>query len=91
MRARALIDGAAFGPDALRAIGQAFDLAWIEIASEFAGDPIVTEGARLSLANAILSVASEDSRDVNVLKNAGLQAMARKYQSLPIVSPKTLT
>jgi hypothetical protein len=89
MRARALIDGAAFGPDALRAIGQAFDMAWAEIASDFAGDPVVTEGARLTLANAILSVASEDSRDVDILKNAVLQAMARKYQSLPIVSPKT--
>jgi hypothetical protein len=89
MRARALIDGASFGPDALKAISQAFDLAWSEIASYFAGDPVVTEGARIALANAILSVASDDSRDVEVLKQAGLQAMARNYKSLPIGPSKT--
>jgi hypothetical protein len=88
MPARALIDGASLGPDALKVVGQAFDLAWAEIAPYFGGDPIVREGARLTLANAILSMASEDSRDVDVLKNAGLQAMTRSYQSLPIVSPK---
>lgn len=87
MRARALIDGASFGPDALKVIAQAFDLAWAEIASEFGGDPVVREGARLTLANAILSAAGEDSRDVDVLKNAGLYVMAHKYQSLPIISP----
>jgi hypothetical protein len=76
MRARALIDGASFGPDALKVIGQAYDLAWSEIASNFAGDPFVTEAARIALANAILSVASDESRDVEVLKRAGLQAMA---------------
>jgi len=32
MRAKQLIDGASFGPDALRAIGEAFDAAWDEIA-----------------------------------------------------------
>jgi hypothetical protein len=31
---------------------------------------------RLTLANAILEVAREDSRDSDELKNAGLQAMA---------------
>lgn len=37
--ARQLIDGASFGPDALKAIGQAFDAAWEEIASNFGTDP----------------------------------------------------
>ena len=32
MRARQLIDGASFGPEALKAIGDAFDAAWAEIA-----------------------------------------------------------
>jgi hypothetical protein len=32
MRARALVDGASFGSEALKAIGQAFDEAWTEIA-----------------------------------------------------------
>jgi hypothetical protein len=91
MKGRAVIDGAAFGPEALKAIGQAFDQAWAEIAEHFAGDPVITESARLTLANAILSVASESSRDVQVLKNAGLQVMALNYKSLPIGTTKIST
>ena len=58
-----------------------------EIASYFSGDPVVRDGARIALANASLSVASDDSRDVEVLKEAGLQALARNYKSLPIDHP----
>jgi hypothetical protein len=79
MRARALIDGASFGPDALKVISQAFDEAWSDIATHFADDPVVMDAARLTLANALLSVATADSRDVEVLKQAGLQAMALNY------------
>jgi len=71
MQARKLIDGASFGPDALKAIGQAFDEAWAEVALHFSGDPLIEEGARLALANAVLSVATD---------------MARNYTSLPIKS-----
>jgi hypothetical protein len=81
MRARQLIDGASFGPDAVKALGDAFDAAWAEIAGGFGTDPVVIEAARIKLANAVLSVASEDSRDVEALKRAALQAMARS--SLP--------
>ena len=88
MKARSLIDGASFGPEALRAIGQAFDAAWTEIARHFVGDRLLEERARLRLANAILSVATEESRDIQVLKRAGLQAMALDYKSLPIGSPR---
>ena len=77
MRARQLIDGASFGPDALRAIGDAFDAAWAEISDKFGTGPVAIEAARLRLANAVLSVASEDSRDVEVLKRAALHVMAR--------------
>jgi hypothetical protein len=41
-KARALIDGASVGPDALKAVGQAFDEAWIEIAGNF-NDPLQIE------------------------------------------------
>jgi hypothetical protein len=40
MRARALIDGASFGPDALKVVGQAYDLAWAKISHDFAGGPV---------------------------------------------------
>jgi len=77
MRARQLIDNASFGPDALRVMGEAFDAAWAEIAGNFGNDPVVIEAARMKLANAILSNASEDSGDIEALKQAALQAMAR--------------
>jgi len=79
-KARQLIDGASFGPEALNAIGTAFDAAWAEISNNFGDDPIDVEKARLRLANALLSIANEDSRDVNVLKRAALQRMALDYK-----------
>ena len=39
MKARQLIDGASLGPKALKAIGQAFDKAWLEIAGNFGDEP----------------------------------------------------
>jgi hypothetical protein len=81
MKARGLIDGASFGPDALKAIGAAFDEAWKAIEGNFGSDPQEVETARLKLANALLSIASNDSRDVEVLKRAALEVMARDYRS----------
>jgi hypothetical protein len=80
MRARQLIDGASFGPEALKAIGEAFDAAWAEIAGNFGDVPVDIYNARYRLANALLSLASEDSRDVEVLKRAALQRMALDYR-----------
>jgi hypothetical protein len=80
LRARQLIDGASFGPDALKAIGRAFDCAWASVAGNFGHDPTDIEKARRRLAKAMLSVASEDSRDVEVLTRAALQRMALDYQ-----------
>jgi hypothetical protein len=82
-KAQQLIDGASFGPDALKAIGKAFDEAWAEIASNFGADPQDVEKARLRLAKALLSVAHEDSRDVDVLRRAALQRMALDYRRGP--------
>jgi hypothetical protein len=47
MRATQLIDGASFGPDALQAMGKAFDAAWVEIAGNFGNDPAEIEIAQL--------------------------------------------
>jgi hypothetical protein len=87
MRARQLIDGASFGPDTLKAIGQAFDLAWAQIAGNFGDDAGDIERARLRLANAMLSVASEDSYDVAILVRAALEAMALGYRDRPVGQP----
>jgi arginase family enzyme len=80
VRARQLLDGASFGPDALRAVSEAFDAAWSEIADHFGNDPADIENARYKLATALLSIASEESRDVDVLKKAALLKLALDYQ-----------
>jgi hypothetical protein len=77
MKARALIDGASFGPDALKVIGRAFDEAWVSIAGNFSAEQ--TAAARLRLANAVLSVADEDSRDVEALKQRALEVMRAHF------------
>ena len=81
MKARAIIDGATFGPDALKVVCQAFDDAWRDIEANFGNDPRDIEIARLKLANAVMSVADEDSRDIEAVKNGALQAMALDYRT----------
>jgi hypothetical protein len=81
MNDRHLIDSASYEPEVLKSIGQAFDEAWREIAGNFSSsDQIEIDEARYRLATALLSVASEDSRDVAVLKDGALQAMALDYR-----------
>jgi hypothetical protein len=79
MKAQQLIDSAAYGPETLKAMGQAFDEAWLTIAGNF-NDPQSIEAARLRLADALLSVAFEDSHDVEALKAGALEAMALDYR-----------
>jgi hypothetical protein len=79
MDSRRFIDAAWYGPEVLNVLTQAFDEAWRTIAGNFGSDPDDIERARLRLAEALLSVASEDSRDVEALKNGALQAMALYY------------
>jgi hypothetical protein len=88
-RARALIDGASLGPEALKATGQAFDQAWTEIAPYFHGAAQI-ETARTTLASAILSVADNSSRDIDVLKKSALRLMTRNSTSLPLGADPSL-
>src|SRR5262245_365695 len=74
------IVGAAYGPEALKVIGQAFDEAWRDIAGNFGGDPPDVARARSRLARAILSIADDDSRDVGILRQAALERMALDYK-----------
>ena len=77
MRARRLLDGAAFGPEATKAVCQAFDAAWEQIKGNFGDNPSVVDEARYRLANAVLSVAAEESRNVEALTRGALESMAR--------------
>ena len=80
VEARQLVDGASFGPEALKVIGQAFDAAWVQIAGYFGNDPIDIKKGRIRLAHAVLSVADDDSRDVAVVRQAALERMALDYK-----------
>ena len=80
MKARQLIEGATYGPETLKVIGKAFDDAWSEIGSHFSPSGLQAQSTRLKLARAVLSVAREDSRDPDELKNAALQVMAMAYR-----------
>jgi hypothetical protein len=86
MSARQLFYGASFGPNTLTALGEAFDAAWVEMAGNFC-EPADIETARNNLANALLSVASEDSRDVEVLKRAALLLVALDYPQVVLHAP----
>lgn len=79
-----LMANASFGPHALKVIGEAFDAAWVEITANFSKHPVEIEVGRLKLATALLSVAKEDSRDMEALKKAALLEMARGYRSSKI-------
>jgi hypothetical protein len=62
-------------------LGLTLSLAWAEISSNFGSDSLQIESARLRLADAMLSVATEESNDVAALKAGALQAMARDDRS----------
>jgi hypothetical protein len=51
------------------------------IAGNFSAD--ASEAGRLRLARAIMSVASDDSRDVKAMKIGALAAMALSYRAVP--------
>ena len=75
------IGQAAFGPEAVKAMGQAFDLAWAEIAQNFGASLVEVEAARLRLAEAVLSVAAEGNMDVAALKNDALHVLFTDHRS----------
>ena len=88
MKARQLVDGASFGPEALKAMCQAFDEAWESIAGNFGNEPAVVEEARLRLAKAVLSVADEDSRDPEPLIGSFLQRKNAPAEFLSVSSAR---
>jgi hypothetical protein len=81
MKAKQMIEGASYGPEALKVISQAFDDAWVDIAANFGDNPAAIEAARLKLAHVILSLATPQSADAATLKRAALAAMAREVRT----------
>jgi len=80
MKARALIDAASFGPETMEAMGYAFNEAWARMAPIFGKIPQEVETARVRLAEAMLSIATEGNTDVEDLKNRAIEAMATGYR-----------
>jgi hypothetical protein len=80
MKARQLVESASLGPEALKVAYQAFDDAWASIAANYGTDALAIEAARLKLANAILSLIDETTRDPVALKNAALEKIALSYR-----------
>jgi len=77
MRAHRIIEGSAFGPEVIRTATKAYEAAWSEIADRI--DPGSHEEARDALARAIIAATREDSTDAELLRGAGLRAMARAF------------
>ena len=77
MKARGLINRAPFEPETVEAMGQAFDEAWARIARMFGTNSVDIEAARVRLAEAMLSVATDGCTDVVALRADALDAMAR--------------
>ena len=78
MEAQQLLRGASFGPDVLKTIGRAFDLAWTEIEASHSANDFAKTSARIKLAQTVLSVAREDTQDVNLLKEQALKVFATR-------------
>lgn len=77
MRARRIIEGAAFGPEVLNLAMQAFNETWAHIAHLFSPDE--HEDARETLARAVMSATRGDSANTAAIKEAALSAMQRSY------------
>jgi hypothetical protein len=81
MKARQLIGGAAFPPDQLKVIFEAFDDAWDEVAADVSTRSTAVEAARLSLATIVLSLATAGTTERVGLKTAAVDAFRLKRRS----------
>jgi hypothetical protein len=78
MKAHSILTDSAFGPDALRVVGEAFDLAWSEISQRYGSDLAAIDAARVRLAHAVLAVADDNVTDPQALKTVALQIMGMR-------------
>jgi hypothetical protein len=87
VRARALIEGASYDPETVKALCRAFDEAWNCIKDRFYFENEI-ESARRDLASAMLAIGWRHGHDVDALKNAALEHMALSYRARTLLSKK---
>ena len=75
MKARQLIGGASYGPDALKVLFKAFDDVWAIVAPTITDRADAIEARRFKLATIILSLADDNPTDPDEIKNAALRIM----------------
>jgi hypothetical protein len=75
MKARRLIADSVYDPAELKAVGQAFDDAWDQVAPHVDTRPEAIEAARLKLAEIVLSLTKNGNRDPEKLTEAAVRAM----------------
>ena len=80
MKAHHLVHSAIYGPEALKVLFKAFDDAWEEVKPTISKRSSALEAARLRLANILLGLIREDSRDPTQLKNETVQIFLMRRQ-----------
>src|SRR5262245_29069038 len=75
MKARQLIENSSFGPDQVKAMGQALDEAWVQLAPSVDARPESIEAARFALADVILSLAGQGYLDPQWLADTAVHVM----------------
>ena len=78
MKARALIGGASFDPETLKKLFLAFDAAWTELSSEVTSRADAIEAARMKLAEYVIMLATNGTRDPDKLAQAAVAMMRAK-------------
>jgi hypothetical protein len=82
MKARQLIASGTYGPEQLKALGQAFDDAWGRIAPTVSKRRSAIEAARLALADVILGLAKNGNFDPQWLADTAVQVMNSRSPSV---------
>ena len=77
MQVRRIFAGASFGPDALKVLFRAYDEAWAILVPRYGNDQSAIDAGRLRLADIMLALMREDTRDVAWLRDEAL----RHYQT----------
>jgi hypothetical protein len=75
MKDRQLIENSSFGPDEVKAMGEALDDAWAQLAPSVDDRPEAMQAARFALLDIILSLGGRGNFDPQWLADTSVQLM----------------